>query len=201
MTATYTTNVGLTKPGLSDFGWGTTLNSVLDTIDAFSSIGGGGVKTTETPSTTLNVRVGAATFAKSDGTIVTTSATSSLTLTASATNYIYLSDSGTVTVSTSGFPATGTAHVRLATVVAGASTITSVTDSRLALRVNAAQRSGAAQTALTDSTGGSTAAFTIADVGASFSQSTLNNNFARTARLVNELRQALVDAGIIKGSA
>jgi len=201
MAATYTTNVGLTKPGLTDYGWGTTLNSVLDTIDAFQSVGGGGVKTTETPSTTLNVRVGAATFAKSDGTLVTTTATTSLTLTASATNYIYLSNAGTVTVSTSSFPAIGTAHVRLATVVAGSSTITSVTDSRLVLRVNHFQRSGADQTALTDSTGGSTAAYTIADVGASFSQSTLNNNFARVVKLVNELRAALVDSGIIKGSA
>ena len=56
-------------------------------------------------------------------------------MTASATNYLYLdlTNSGALVVNTSGFPTT--AHVRLATVVAGASTITSITDMRVAFRV------------------------------------------------------------------
>ena len=56
-------------------------------------------------------------------------------MTASATNYLYLdlTNSGALVVNTSGFPAT--AHVRLATVVAGTTTITSITDARVAFRV------------------------------------------------------------------
>jgi hypothetical protein len=38
---------------------------------------------------------------------------------------------------------------------------------------------------------------TIADVGASFSQTTLNNNFASLADKLNDMRQALRDAGVM----
>lgn len=62
------------------------------------------------------------------------------------------------------------------------------------------QPASANQAALTDSTGG-TADGTVADVGAVFSQSTLNNNFADITRLVNQLRNDLVTIGILKGSA
>ena len=51
-------------------------------------------------------------------------------MTANQTNYIYLTDTGTVTVNTTGFPAV-TDIVRVATIVAGNSSITSITDSRL----------------------------------------------------------------------
>lgn len=54
-------------------------------------------------------------------------------------------------------------------------------------------------TALTDSTGG-TANNTVQDVGASFSQSTLNNNFADLAAKINEFRTNLIAAGILKSS-
>ena len=54
-------------------------------------------------------------------------------MTTAATNYVYLTDSGTLTVNTSGWPAS-TNIVRLAVVVAGATTITSVTDARIAHR-------------------------------------------------------------------
>ena len=61
------------------------------------------------------------------------------------------------------------------------------------------QPSGAAQAALTSAAG--TASTTVADVGASFSQATLNNNFASTLNLLNAIRSALVAAGLMKGSA
>jgi hypothetical protein len=56
-------------------------------------------------------------------------------MTASATNYLYLdlTNSGALVVNTSGFPTT--AHVRLATVVAGAQTIASIADARVAFNV------------------------------------------------------------------
>jgi hypothetical protein len=49
---------------------------------------------------------------------------------------------------------------------------------------------------LTDSTSG-TASSTVADVGASFSQATLNNNFATLTDALNDLRTALRDAGLM----
>jgi hypothetical protein len=56
-------------------------------------------------------------------------------MTASATNYLYLdlTNSGALVVNTSGFPTT--VHVRLATVVAGAQTIASIADARVAFNV------------------------------------------------------------------
>lgn len=72
------------------------------------------------------------------------------------------------------------------------------------------QPSGASQaavTSVTDSTGG-TADGTLADVTATYSQSTLNNNFADLAAkvnanvtLLNQIRSDLVTLGLIKGSA
>lgn len=49
---------------------------------------------------------------------------------------------------------------------------------------------------LTDSTSG-TASSTVANVGASFSQVTLNNNFASILTKVNDLRAALRAAGLM----
>lgn len=62
------------------------------------------------------------------------------------------------------------------------------------------QPSSANQAALVDSTTGS-ADGTVVDVGAVFSQSAINNNFADVIRLVNQLRADLVASGGIKGSA
>jgi hypothetical protein len=62
------------------------------------------------------------------------------------------------------------------------------------------QPASANQAALTDSTGG-TADGTVADVGAAFSQTTLNNNFADIIRLVNQMRNDLVTIGALKGAA
>ena len=49
-------------------------------------------------------------------------------------------------------------------------------------------------TEITDSTGG-TASTTLSDVGSSFSQATLNNNFASIAQSLNEIKAALNGAG------
>lgn len=56
------------------------------------------------------------------------------------------------------------------------------------------------QAALTNSTGG-TRDGTLADVGATYNQATLNNNFTDLHVLVNEIRTALVNLGLMKGSA
>lgn len=65
------------------------------------------------------------------------------------------------------------------------------------------QPSGAAQAALTNSTGG-TADATLSAVGATDSgdvSGTINDNFTELHTLLNAIRTALVNAGIIKGAA
>ena len=69
-------------------------------------------------------------YRKADGTIVTYAGTTSQSITTGTTKYLYLTDAGSLTVGTA-WPTGGTNHVRLAVVVAGATTITSVTDARL----------------------------------------------------------------------
>jgi len=130
MASSYTSKIGLEKPADNDTAWGTPLRANSDQIDVLGAVGPLAVCQTEFPSTTLNVKVAAGNYRKSDGTIVSYAGTSSQAMTASNTNYVYLTDSGTLTVSTSAFPS-ATFIVRLATVVAGGSTITSVTDSRV----------------------------------------------------------------------
>jgi hypothetical protein len=141
MASTYTTRVKLAKPATNDTGWGTTVNADLDALDALEPVGGLLVTSKETPSSTLEVRVEGGEFRKADGTLVSYAGTAGQALTASQTNYLYLTDAGVLAVNTSGYPA-ATNLVRLATVVAGTSTITSVTDDRVAF-----QSFGAAATA------------------------------------------------------
>src|SRR5690349_18268933 len=123
------TNTRIVRPAVGDAGPGyaTVLVATLDALDALGPVGGLAVGLTESPSTTLNIRVAAGTFRKADGSVVTYAGTSSFACTTAATNSIYLSNTGTLTKSTTGYPAS-TDIVRLATVVAGATTITSVTD-------------------------------------------------------------------------
>jgi len=133
MSTTYTTNLKLGKPAAGDQNWGTvTLNGCLDTLEAIYTLSAGAVSLAEVPSASLNVRVAPATYMKSDGTIGTYAGTASQSITASTTKYLYLTDAGTLTVDTA-WPTGGTNHVRLAVVVAGATTITSVTDARITL--------------------------------------------------------------------
>lgn len=129
MSSTYTTNTSLNKPGTNDTGWDTPIRANLDQIDALGAVGPLAVTYTENPSASLNVKVAAGSYRKSDGTVVSYAGTASQAMTASQTNYVYLTDAGTLTVNTTGFPASSNI-VPLATVVAGTSTITSIADSR-----------------------------------------------------------------------
>jgi hypothetical protein len=135
MANTYTSNVQLAMPATGDRTWNVPVNANAETLDALAPVGALAVVTTEVPSATLNVRVAAGNYLKQDGTIGAYAGSASQAMTASATNYLYLdlTNSGTLAANTNGFPAT--AHVRLATVVAGASTVTRVTDARVAFHV------------------------------------------------------------------
>jgi hypothetical protein len=128
MSTTYTSNVGLGKPALNDRNWHTPLNADIDLLDGLSPIGALCVSLTEHPSASLNVKVSAGKYRKVDGTIGTYAGTSSQAITASTTKVLYLTNAGVLTVAAS-YPAAD--HVKLATVVAGASTITSITDDRV----------------------------------------------------------------------
>ena len=133
MSTTYTARAQLGYPAVGDPGWGATYNTIVTTLDGFNALGALAVTLAEVPSASLNVAVAAGSYRKADGTIATYAGTASQAVTTAATNYVYLTDSGTLTVNTSGWPAS-TNIVRLAVVVAGATTITSVTDARIAHR-------------------------------------------------------------------
>lgn len=131
MASTPTTRIRLNKPAYLDAAWNTTWDANADALDALAPVGGLFVAPAESPSASLNIRVAAGSFRNASGTMVDYAGTSSFACTTAATNSIYLTNSGTLTKSTSGYPA-ATDIVRLATVVAGATTITSITDDRAA---------------------------------------------------------------------
>jgi hypothetical protein len=130
MSTTYTTNAGLGVPNLNDTNYVTTFSTTFNLLDGIKAIGALAVNFTEHPSASLNVAIAGGSYRKSDGTIVTYAGSASQAMTASNTNYLYLTDAGVLTINTTGFPAS-TNMVPLATVVAGGSSITSITDSRI----------------------------------------------------------------------
>jgi hypothetical protein len=115
MSTSYTANLKLAKPGPGDRGWATLRDGNVDKLDALSPVGGLCVTANEVPSVTLLARVAAGKFQKADGT-------------AGQTSVLYLDGSGNLTSGTA-YPATS--HIRLGTVVAGSTSITSVSDDRV----------------------------------------------------------------------
>jgi len=134
MSNTYTSNVKLAMPAIGDTGWSVSVNGNCATLDGLAPIGGLAVTTKEIPSASLNVSVAAGSYITQAGAIATFSGSASQTVAANATQVLYLdlTNSGALTVGAS-YPATP--HVRLATVAAGASTITSVIDNRQCFHV------------------------------------------------------------------
>jgi hypothetical protein len=129
MATTYRNASNLREPAYNDTGWNTVLDANFDDLDASPMYGGLCCSLHEVPSASLAVKVSAGRYRKADGTLATYAGTASQALTLSATNYVYLLDStGVLTVSTSGWPAAF--HVPLAVAVCGATTVTTLTDSR-----------------------------------------------------------------------
>ena len=129
MATTYTARAQLSKPGTGDTGWGPTIDGDLDQLDGVQAIGALAVTLHEVPSATLDVAVAAGTFISSTGAYVLFAGSASFAVTTAITNYLWLTDAGVLTKGTA-WPAGGTKVVRLAVVVAGASTITSIADAR-----------------------------------------------------------------------
>jgi hypothetical protein len=135
MSTTYTADAALGYPAFNDRSYHVIINQTIEDLDAVNAISGCAVTlpTAERPtSTTLNVRVAAGIFRKSDGTLVSYAGTATFLLTASATNFIYLTDAGVLSVSTSAFPTTIN-MVPLAAVTTDGSTVTGITDFRVVL--------------------------------------------------------------------
>jgi hypothetical protein len=130
VSTTFTTNLGLGIPNTGDASYVSTFANDLNAIDS-GVLGAFGVSVTENPSATLNVRINGGTMIASTGSKILVSSIAAQAMTANSTNSIYVSDAGAISVSTSGFPAIGTFHVPLATVVTGSSTVTSIVDARL----------------------------------------------------------------------
>ncbi len=129
MSNSYTPNIGLAMPASSDRTWNVPVNGNCAALDALAPVGSLAVIPTEFPSASLNVHVAAGQFVKQDGTVGTFAGATSQSLMSSGTWYLYLdgTNSWAVTVAAT-YPTTP--HVRLATVVTGSSTITSITDNR-----------------------------------------------------------------------
>lgn len=131
MATTFTANALLKKPAAADRNWDVPVNANADFLDGVAAIGLLIVTPTEVPSATLNVRVTAGTYLKADGTAGAFPGVASYGLPASATAYLWLTDAGVLSAS-SAFPTT--AHVRLAHVVTGPSSVLAVVDERVGPR-------------------------------------------------------------------
>ncbi len=138
MAIIYTARANLAKPAHSDLNWDAALNANADTADAVQAVGALNVVFAEIPSATLNVAVSAGVFRKSDGTLITYAGTAGFAVTTAINNFLWLTDAGVLTLGT-GWPAS-TFHVRLATVLAGATTITSIADARVPFASGGANR-------------------------------------------------------------
>ena len=131
MATTYTANAKLAKPADGDTSWGDTLNNQLTSIlDTIAPLSGLMVTFHEGfTSASLTVDIAAGSFITQDGTVHAYAGTSSYAIPTGTTKVLYLDGTSSWALTT-GTSYPSTAHVRLATVVAGASTLTSVTDNR-----------------------------------------------------------------------
>lgn len=134
MATTYSPNTKLGKPAVADRNWNLALNANVDALDALAPVGGLCVSTLEVPSSSLNVRVAAGRFRKSDGALGAFLGAAAVAVAANQRSVLYLNDDGTLAVSTGEYPTTACVH--LATVQADSSTVTSVTDDRVACSVS-----------------------------------------------------------------
>jgi hypothetical protein len=235
LSTTYTSNIKLGKPALGDTGWSTPLNSNCDTLDGLAPVGALAVTLTEVPSSSLNVKVAAGKYVQQDGTVASYAGVATQAITTSTTRVLYLdlAAAGALTVGSS-YPATP--HIRLATVVAATSTITSIADDRQCFVVAGSMAEGAnltlgtstgtkigtatsqrlgfwnatpivqptaaAQAAITDSTGSSatTTLVSVRNDTLAHAASDASDNAHILFTLLNAMRTALVNSGIMKGS-
>lgn len=143
---TYLPNTKLAQPALGERGWDAALNSNVAALEANNGVSDLLVTPAEVPSASLNVRVAPGVYRANNGSTATFAGAASQAITANSTRVLYLDGAGTLQVASS-YPATSTLHIRLATVAASASTITSITDDRVLICMPYPQQAGGAATA------------------------------------------------------
>lgn len=115
-------------PAPGDRTWNVPVNANCQVLDVLNAIADFNCTTAQVPSTSLSVNVAPGQFTKQGGSLVTYAGTT-IAATASATSVLYLDGTASwVATVAASYPTT--AHLRIATIVAGASTITSITDNR-----------------------------------------------------------------------
>lgn len=137
MSTQYTPKVGLRYWQLNDRNWHVPYEETCLLLDAVTAIGSLAVRQAEYPSASLDVNVAAGIFLSASGSAVSYAGASGVAVTTATTNYLYLTDAGSLVQNTTGFPTTSNI-VPLAVIVAGATTLTSVTDARRAFRSSGA---------------------------------------------------------------
>lgn len=135
MADSYSANLKLATPAAGDPNWNVELDANRQILDALNALGDLAVTTHEVPSASLAVDISAGLFVNASGVVTSYGGVSGVLVAASATTFFYLTASGTLAVSTTGFPAAPTVYVPLARVVAGASSITSISDGRVPFSV------------------------------------------------------------------
>src|SRR5437868_10579094 len=129
MSNTYTANAKLAQPSVGDTGWAVPVNGNCTTLDALAPIGGLAVTTHEQPSTSLNVDVAAGSYVKQDGTVGAFAGATNQAVAGNSTKVLYLDGTASWALAIgTNYPSTS--HVRLATIVTGSSTISSIADNR-----------------------------------------------------------------------
>lgn len=132
MATAYSANARLQKPGTSDRQWDVPINANTDALDAMTAVGALVATTTETPSSTLQIRVAPGAFVLANGTVGTFAGAPAVTVAASATTYLWLDATGALATGPA-FPAS--AHLRIARVVAGPAAVILVVDERVQCRM------------------------------------------------------------------
>jgi hypothetical protein len=135
MSDVYSPNIKLATPSAGQATWNNELNANRLILDAINAVGDLAVTTHEIPSASLLIDVAAGLFLDQASIVTSYAGSTSNAVTLSTTSYVYLTNTGTLTINTTGFPAAPTLYVPLAVVVAGATTIVSVSDRRVPFTV------------------------------------------------------------------
>jgi hypothetical protein len=131
MPITRTFKAALQKPATTDRNWDVPLNANADALDGNAPLSALLVTQAEYPSSSLNVKVASGSFINQAGAFIAYAGTASFAVTPSVTTLLRLTDTASLAGGTA-WPAG--AHVRLAAIVANASTIISISDTRTPFR-------------------------------------------------------------------
>ncbi len=124
----YTSNLHLAKPTRSEREWDIPLNSNVDILDALTAIGSLTVTPVELPSQSLQVRVSAGNYLRTDSTIALFGGANALAIPGNSHVLVWLTEDGLLSTGTV-FPSAP--HLRLASVTTNATTISSISDQRV----------------------------------------------------------------------